>query len=343
MLRIGWRVWVAAVLAFWRSSAIVPASAGATLVFTRNPFHPAVFAARDNGKGVHRIGAGYSPHISPDGRSIALPERRPEAGPDALPAPTGRPSRILMQNWRETFYIAFSPDSKMVAAERGAELGKRKLVVIDLATGRQQVVAQGFFSGFSFSPDSSELAYSKSGREFSSPATSSGSARTEGARRPITDDHRSIDPLWGPDGRIVFDQVQQPEERVRPQSAALPDRPERPRRQAAHPDRRAAPALRAQPGRVVGRTADGCWPSSAARTRATRITVNPRSGAARKLVPGDFEQGFVGGAISKDGKLVLGTTGGEEPAPNHHIAVVPYSGGKQKVIVADGYEPDWSR
>ena len=73
------------------------------------------------------------------------------------------------------------------------------------------------------------------------------------------------------------------------------------------------------------------------------MAVNPRSGAARKVVPGDFEQGFIGGAISKDGKLVLGRPAAKEPGPDHHIDVIPYSGGKQKVIVANGYEPEWSR
>ena len=32
-----------------------------------------------------------------------------------------------------------------------------------------------------------------------------------------------------------------------------------------------------------------------------------------------------------------------EPGPRQHIATVPYGGGKKKVIVANGYEPDWSR
>jgi hypothetical protein len=73
------------------------------------------------------------------------------------------------------------------------------------------------------------------------------------------------------------------------------------------------------------------------------VTVNPRSGAERKVIPGDFEQGFVGTALSADGSYVLGSTGGEEPSPNHQVAMVPYGGGKPKTLVANGYEPSWSR
>ena len=50
----------------------------------------------------------------------------------------GGPSRTLMVGWQDSFYLAFSPDSKTIAALRGAELGKRKLVLIDVASGAQQ-------------------------------------------------------------------------------------------------------------------------------------------------------------------------------------------------------------
>jgi hypothetical protein len=72
------------------------------------------------------------------------------------------------------------------------------------------------------------------------------------------------------------------------------------------------------------------------------VTVNPRNGAERKVIPGDMEMGFVGTAISKDGRQVLGVTS-IEAGPGQKIAVVPYGGGTEKVIVANAFEPDWSR
>ena len=70
-----------------------------------------------------------------------------------------------MAGWRESFYLAFSPDSKTIAALRGPEIGKLKLVLIDVASGAQRVVASGYFSGFSFSPKGDELVYAQAASE----------------------------------------------------------------------------------------------------------------------------------------------------------------------------------
>lgn len=66
-----------------------------------------------------------------------------------------------MVGWREPFYLAWSPDSTTIAALRGPELSKRELVSIDVASAMQNVLASGFFSGFSFSPSGMELVYRK--------------------------------------------------------------------------------------------------------------------------------------------------------------------------------------
>src|SRR5262245_33900520 len=81
---------------------LAPAGAGATLVFTRNALNPAVFAASDTGKGIHRIGSGNSPHISPDGQTIVY--LRGGDTPEMVTVPAGGgPTRPLMKNWREQF------------------------------------------------------------------------------------------------------------------------------------------------------------------------------------------------------------------------------------------------
>ncbi len=320
---------------------IAPASAGATLVFTRNPLHPAVFAAHDDGKGIDRLGTGSNPHVSPDGNSIVYLSagRQPEM---VLAKTSGGSSRTLLKNWREPFSVAFSPDSKLLAAERGAEFGKRKLVVVDLASGKQTVIAQGFFSGFSFSPDSSEVLYSKSGRAFSSSGDIFRVGSAGGKAVALTHDHHSIAPLWGPNNRVVFDRVRNLKSDVGPKAQLF----------LINPDAGAVKQLTHThvPPLIFGLSPVD-WSANGSRLLAEyggedtsyAVTVNPHSGAERKVIPGDSEQGFIGAALSADGKFVLGTTGGEEPGPDHHIAVVPYSGGKPKVIVANGYQPNWSR
>ncbi len=321
-------------------STAVPGTAGATLAFTRNPFHPAVFAAQDNGKGIHRIGAGYAARVSPDGNSIVYYGGK---GSEMVIAPAaGGKSRILLGNWREPFTFAFSPDSKLVAALRGHELGKQTLVVIDLATGRQKPIAEGYFDGLSFSPDSSELVFSKSGRAYSSKGDVFRATVAGGKPRAITHDHKSIAPLWGPQGRIVFNKVRNLKSQFGPKADLY----------LMNPDGSAVKRLtRTKITPLLFGLSAVQWSADGSRLLAEfggqdtsyAVTVNPRSGAERKVIPGDFEQGFVGTALSGDGKFVLGSTGGAEPGPNHHVAIVPYGGGKTKVLVADGYEPDWNR
>ena len=122
---------------------------------------------------------------------------------------SGGAGRTLLAGWRESFYLAFTPDSKTIAALRGPEIGKLKLVLIDVASGAQRVVASGYFSGFSFSPDGDELVYSQAASEgYPAPTdlyrVATSSAGKNDAVVRLTKDHDSLDPLWGPNEKIVF-------------------------------------------------------------------------------------------------------------------------------------------
>lgn len=319
---------------------LLAAGADATLVFTRNPIHPSVFSASDNGRGAHRIGAGNSPHISPDGHSIVY--MRTGKSPEMVTVPAGGgPTRLLMKGWREQFSFAFSPNSQMVAAERGHELGRRKLVVIDLASGRQTVVAQGFFNGFSFSPNGTELVFAKSGKAFSQNGDLFRVGVGGGKPVALTKDHRSISPLWGPDGRIVFDKVRNLKSPVGPKAQLyVMNGTGGGVRQLTHT--KVAPLLFGLSPVDFSANGRRLLALFGGQDTAYAVTVNPRTGAERKVIPGDMEMGFFGTAISKDGKLVLGVNN-VETGPGQNIDVVPYGGGKKKVVVKDGFEPDWSR
>jgi len=129
-----------------------PVAAQATLTYIRNPLHPTVFVANDDGSGAKKVEAGELPRVSPDGNWVAYLHMGAKNAEELKVAPVaGGPSRTLLSNFREPSSLEWSPDSTLLAALRGPELGKRKLVLIDAATGVQRVVAQGFLSGFSFS------------------------------------------------------------------------------------------------------------------------------------------------------------------------------------------------
>lgn len=325
----------------------LPAAAQATLVYVKNPFKPVVYAANDNGSGAFKVGEGTNPKVSPDGDVIAY-SREGRGGKRGLvlgAATAGGGSTPVLANLRESSYVTFSPDSKLVAAIRGPELGKGTLVLIDVTSGTLlRSVASGYFSGVSFSPDGSEIAYSVAPTENFPAKSNVFTAPIAAGSKPvqITKDGKSMDPLWGPTGKIVF------------------------AKQLAAASRKYGPKnelfLMSQTGTQVKRLTNtkvgplliGLFPTewSASGNRllaefegqdtSYAVTVNPRTGAQKPLDK-TGEQGFVGTAISKDGSTVLGFTGGFEPGPNHAVASIPYTGGKKKILVKGGFEPDWSR
>lgn len=323
----------------------LPAAAQATLTYVRNPFKPVVFAAADNGSGAHKIGSGRNPHVSPDGQTIAyLHENKGGSSSELMVAPaTGGPSRKLMSNWQESFYLAFSPDSTTIAALRGPFNGKRKLVLIDVASGAQHTVASGYFSGFSFSPDGTELAYSKAGAEHYPPHSDVYTVATEGGTPVrITHGGRSEDPLWGPTGKIVFVKLLGAKQRrYGPKNELYLMNP-------------SGGQVKRLTHTVVGPLVQGLTPTqwSASGNRLLTefggedttyaVTVNPKTGAERTLTR-EREVGFVGTALSADGSTVLGDTGGFEPGPDHKVVTIPYTGGKPKVLAKNASEPSWSR
>jgi hypothetical protein len=322
----------------------LPAAAQATLTFVKNPLNPAVYTAADDGSGVHKVGPGYSPHVAPDGESVAYFHEGPGHGSELKLAPVhGGATRTLMVGWRDTFYLAFSPDSTTIAALRGPELGKRKLVLVDIASGAQKVIASGFFSGFSFSPTGDELVYAKANSEKYPPKSDVFRVPTAGGKPvALTNDKISTDPLWGPTGQIVFvKQLDAGKRKYGPKNELYLMNPQ-------------GKAVKRLTHTNVDPLLQGLFPTDwsangkqllaefEGQDTSYAVKVNPKTGAQKPVVKAT-EQGFVGTALSSDGKTVLGWTGGFEPgAPGQAVATVPYAGGKPKVLVKKGYESDWS-
>ena len=90
-----------------------------------------------------RTGGPGGTRASPGRESVAYLREGPGGAQELKLAPAaGGASRALMSGWRESFHLAFSPDSQTIAALRGPEIGKLKLVLIDVAAGPQRVLAQ---------------------------------------------------------------------------------------------------------------------------------------------------------------------------------------------------------
>lgn len=321
----------------------VPAAAQATLAYSTNSLHPRVWVAQDNGKGAKRIGMGTDAKVSPNGELVAY-ERFGRGGAEMklYDVATGK-TTTLLKRWVETSTVAWSPDSTSLVAERGGELGKRTLYVVDVASGKLTRIATGYFEGVSYSPSGEEVVFGI-GEAQTFPA------KTDIVRAPITGGPTSIlthdglsgAPLWGPQGQIVFvKRLGAKQRKYGPKNDLF----------LMNADGKAVKRLTHT--KVAPLTA-GLFPiawSVSGKQLLTQfegqdtsyaVTVNPATGRERSLSPGNSETGFTGVALSPDGKTVLGYLGGFlGSASQQKVASVPYGGGKPKVLVRRAFSPSW--
>lgn len=333
---------------------VVPASSQATLVFTRNPLSPTVFVANDNGSSARKIGPGSNPRVSPDGQTVAFYRSGKGNQPAELmvAAASGGAARKLASGWQDPFVFAWSADSTTIAVLLGPEVGRQRLTTIDLATGAKHTIASGYFSGVSFSPQGSEqLVYAMAPSESFPPRSDiyridllPPGAVSVAAVEPhrITSDHRSASPLWGPSDRIVF--VKHLGEKTRkygPKNDLFLMNPDGTKvKRLTHT--KVDPLLSGLSPTEWSANGNRLLAEFGGQDTSYAVTVNPRTGAERALTK-EREVGFVGTALSSDGKLVLGGLGGFEPGPDHKVVSIPYAGGKPKVLANNASEPDWSR
>lgn len=332
----------------------VPAAAQATLAYVRNPLHPAVFVAGDDGSGAKKLVAGENPHLSPDGKIVAL-LRQGTAGkgqPEMILAPAdgSAPPAVLAKGWRLPEVFSWSPDSKLVVAVLGPELGKQRLVLIDTETGAQRTIAHGFFNGVSFSPDGGELVYAMAGAEKFPPRSDvyrievlpPGAVSVKAVvPQRLTKDHRSSYPLWGPQ-KIVFVKTLDAKKRkygpknelylMSPQGKGV--------KRLTHT--KVDPLLQGLFPTAWSTSGNQLLAEFEGQDTSYAVKVNPKTGG-EKPVAEAAEQGFVGTALSSDGKFVLGYTGGFDPGLEHEVVSIPYAGGKGKILAKNAIEPDWNR
>jgi Tol biopolymer transport system component len=363
-------------IAVLAACAALPATAQATLVFVRKPLHPQVWVANDNGGHAHRLLAGSNPHVSPDGKIVALmrgsfASKRP---PELVLAPADRsaPPTALAKNWRYPYTFAWSPDSRYVAAVLGPELGKQRLVLIDTEGGSQRTIARGVFSGGRFNPfepapgagstfpaapmlrPPEELVYARAGSERYPPRSDIYRFDVPGGeplRAPepvrLTDDHRSTNPVWRPNGMIVFArQLGAKQRRFGPKnelylmSSVTSSEGKRTRfvRRLTHT--KVSPLAQGLTPTAWSPSGNRLLAQFGGQDLTYAVAVNPLNGRQRPLVEAT-EQGFVGVGFSADGRRVLGTTGGFDWGKGTSVATVRYPHGKPKVLARHAFEPSW--
>ncbi|HSS33498.1 MAG TPA: hypothetical protein VLL27_09490 [Solirubrobacterales bacterium] len=247
--------------------------------------------------------------------------------------------KTLMSGWQEPFELEWSPNSEFILAERGPEIGKRKLILVTVATGAQKVLASGFFYGFGFDPEGKQVVYAKANTEKYPPKADVFRVSAAGGTAvALTKDHVSEYPLWGPTGKIVFvKQLEASKRQYGPKNELY---------------------LMSESGKGVKRLThtkvdpllQGLFPTAwsgngkriltqfGGQDTSYAVGVNAQSGAQKPVIEAT-EEGMVGSAISFNGQTVFGYEGGFDPGNPHNVVSV--TGGKTKVLVRNGAEPSF--
>jgi Tol biopolymer transport system component len=326
---------------------VVPA-AQATLVFNKlsaHGSHWSVWSASDDGSNAKKIAAdGLSPRISPDGLTVAYQSVYGQLGtrPQLLTVPTagGKRSILLDPQW-DPDTMAWSPDSKTIAAVTGHEVGTKRLVLIDVATGNSRTVASGEFYGVGFSPTGGAIVYARAAKDGFPPRSSLWVAPVDGGNPvKITSGHPDVSPAWGPQA-IVFARQRKPPRRYDAwkQDLYLLAPGGMPKRLTFQ-----KPSFLLYGLSPVSLSADGTrlLAQFGGQDTAFAQTVDPVTGKVRTV--GLQSDGIVGSALSHDGTTILATQGEfEDPSNRTNVVTVPYDGGRPHVLVRHALSPDWNR
>jgi hypothetical protein len=316
---------------------IAAPAAHAELVYVKKPnsANPQVWVAQDDGTGALKLGNGIQPVISPDGAWVAWRAFGSRERVLLVKSTGGTPKRIVRSMLVGD--LRFSPDStKLGITLRG------RLLVHDLTTRSSSTVAHGFVRGFSFSPDSQAIVYGTAGTNeaFDAPADLYALQLAGDGKTRVTRDRKSLNPVWGPDGSIYHDrQIRRPGDAPTYNLFAI------------HPD---GGALRRITSLKIPHLLSGLVPIDISadskrllalftgQDTAFGFAVNPADGHTRSLSK-KAETGFVATDLSADGRLVLGMTGGPDPAARHNVVTVPWRGGTPTVLVRGATSPRWTR
>ena len=321
----------------------LPAAAGAMLTYTKGFQKPHVYYAENNGSGAHQIGLGRNSKISPDGETVIY-EKETKSGAEMrlYSVALGKGQRLL-NPWRESSVFAFSPDSSMIAALQGPLNGKATLRIINLENGKRIEVGSGYFNGVSFSPESNEIVYGFSNTPDYPPKSDIFKYSIEtGKTTKLSHNGTSIYPLWGPTGQIVFArQLGAKSRKYGPANQLFVMNEEGQRiSQVTHTD--VNPFAQGLSPLGFSENGNRLLTEFGGQDQSYAVAVNMVTGAEKALTDNP-ESGFTGAAISPDGTTVLGTAGlGFGGDPNPKVVTIPFSGGKQTVLVPGGYEPSWS-
>jgi dipeptidyl aminopeptidase/acylaminoacyl peptidase len=313
----------------------------------------------DGGHARLLVRGGRAPVISPDGRWVVYVSCDPEdellcKGTFVVSTSSGKSRKLSSDvdiHRPGAAAGTWFPDSERILVSRGSPSGEEQaLISIDLASGKELKLAQGSSGSWSFSPDGKQVVYVRAGPA----ASTSGMESTDlfvvdstgGEPKQITHTGDSADPVWGPKsiafarllpegewGRSEIWQVQPDGSGLQTITGPLPKR----YRSESGGDTKEGliPVAWSDDGRAL--LSGFLWSS------VIPVAVDPDSGEIRDLVGNEFAYAV---AISHDGRAALAYTyppiGGFSD-DSATVLIVPYAGGKVKIVARGAGSPSWNR
>jgi Tol biopolymer transport system component len=305
---------------------------------------PKLVLANGSGADPRTLGAASTAIISPNGKLVAavmLNGTTDSAGSSLiLYHATGAPNpRTVRQSAGELTLLAWSPDSRLIAVVDGSSL-----VIINAANGDARTVATGTIDGASFKPigprQSERVVYALAQTLLATAPVNLYTAAASGAgtATQLTTDGHSEDPLWGAQG-IFFARADVVSGQTTPAEIWLV-RPGSAARQLTHiaiasPLAGLTPVACSNDGKhllanLVGTDSAEVW----------TIDLTARGVSAAEL--GDNGTPTLGTAVSKNGTMILVTSGYGDPA-QLSVEAVPWRGGAAHVLAPHGAYASWNR
>jgi Tol biopolymer transport system component len=230
----------------------------------------------------------------------------------------------------------WSPDSTRLVCESAGPA--TRLFMIDVASGRARLLDHASsFSGVAFSPGGDRIAWARQrGNSVAVFDLYVAPAAGGPSRRLLPN---AFSPAWGPELIAVT--------RIKPRGVSSfplfsvwllrPDGSGL--RQLTH---------RREP-QLIGGLVPLQWSADGSRLLGQRsgedyaeaYRIDPRTGAASDLTGRD--DGVTADALSADGRAVLATRGGFEPTTGNDVVVIPWAGGRARVVARHAFSPTWTR
>ncbi len=305
---------------------------------------PQIWLADATGRHARKLGPGYEPLLSPNGRLVAATGASAKGPLLLIYSASGK---VLGRFYKAATYSvvpsAWSPDSRYLAVElfdpvsRG--IGKSGLAVIDTSTGRTVTIARGFTEGVSFSPaagDTLVYGFAKSDAENTADNLFTAAANGTGTPTQLTHDGHSLNPVWGKRG-ILFDR-------------------ERARKLAPRFDifllsgGRSSQITNVTPDRLSEGLVPLAVSADGTRLAAEYEGQDNSEGWSLNVVTHHATElatptaGLQDTGISSDGKRILVDVGQfMNPPSSGKVETVPFSGGPATVLVRHAGSPSWNQ